>query len=320
MLRIALAFFVFVSFVLVISMHDVYGLIEIKKYKMINSEEVCDDKSCPKVTTENSKNKQADVKKQPYIQSKLSLKIEQKIIDDRRFLWFEGDGWHGLHNVQIKVFSDDFLTTFTSQTNSRGHLSVPWQIPQSMKPKIYDVLATDGINTLRTNLTINFDVAKRTPSSGASKCTSTKTPIDWSDCNLYGRVLKNVDLRYANLRKANLIGATLTNMDLTGADFSYAILKKSNLDGAILVGANLSYANLADTKIRNSDLTSATIRNANLVDADLTHSNLSYVDFRNSILTSSILAFTDLRGANLNATGMWDTNLNHCINHPVCEK
>ena len=62
-------------------------------------------------------------------------------------------------------------------------------------------------------------------------------PINWAGCDLYGRVMSNVDLRMANLQGANLFGVTLSGQDLTGAfDFSGASLKKGNFDGATQLG------------------------------------------------------------------------------------
>jgi hypothetical protein len=242
------------------------------------------------------------------------------VINDKKFLWFEGDGWHGFHNVAITISSNYFSITINSKTNSQGHLSVPWQIPKSLTEQKLDVFATDGINELKTTVTIVSVAPKQTSSAETGKCTQTKPPIDWSGCNLYGKVLKDIDLRNADLRNTNLFGTTLSNMDLSGSDLSYAFIKKANLDGIRLVGSNLSYSNLADAKIRNVDLRFANMQHAYLVDTDFTNSNLSWVDFRNSILSYSILAFTDLNGTNLNSTGMWGANLNHCRNHPICMK
>ena len=150
------------------------------------------------------------------------------------------------------------------------------------------------------------------------KCTTITFPINWSGCNLYGKVLTNVDLRYANLRNANLFGTTLSNKDLTHADFTSATLSKGNLDGAILYGAIFKNAHLLDTKVRGADLTKTDFRFAKLYRADFTGSTFTNADLSNSGLTRAILSFTNLQGTNLEGAGTWETNLNHCINHPIC--
>ena len=151
------------------------------------------------------------------------------------------------------------------------------------------------------------------------KCTKEDFPINWSYCNLYGRVLTNIDLRYANLEHANLFGVTLNKKNLTGANLSYSSLKKGNLDGSDFTNANFSYANLIDTKVRNAVLTNAYMKNANLWKTDFTGSNLTNADLRNSTLSHAILSFVDLKNTNIDGAGTWGTNLNHCFNHKICE-
>ena len=150
------------------------------------------------------------------------------------------------------------------------------------------------------------------------KCTTITFPIDWSGCNLYGKVLTNIDLRYANLRNANLFGTTLSNKDLTRADFTSANLKKGDLDGANLYGAIFKNAHLLDTKVRGADLTNTDFRFAKLYRADFTGSTFVNSDLSYSSLTRAILSFTNLEGANLEGAGTWETNLNGCYNHPIC--
>ncbi len=152
------------------------------------------------------------------------------------------------------------------------------------------------------------------------RCVIQETPIDWSDCDLYGRVLTDVDLRNANLSRANLLGADLEGRDLTGVDLSYAFLKLANLDGANLTNANLSNAYLINTDVRNADLSNAILTNAKLYRSDFTSTNLTNADLRNSILSYANLSFVNLKGANLEGSGTWNTNLNHCYNHPLCDE
>ena len=151
-----------------------------------------------------------------------------------------------------------------------------------------------------------------------TKCIIASFPINWQGCDLYGDVLSGIDFRFANLRHANLFGTTLTNMDLSGADFSGASLKKGNLDGSKLANSDFSYANLVDTKIRNADLSYSVFHFAKLWRTDFTQSDLSFSDMRDSNLSHAILAYADLNGTTLGNAGTWNTNLNHCQNHPIC--
>ena len=150
-------------------------------------------------------------------------------------------------------------------------------------------------------------------------CSFEKYPVDLSGCNLYGKILTDLDLREANLSHANLFGTTLSGKDLSGANLSYAFLKKSNLDDTNLTGANLFHANLIDADVRHANLSNANMTNSILWRTDFTNSNLTNADMTNAILTYAILLFVDLDGANLDGAGTHMTNLGHCKNHPICE-
>ena len=64
------------------------------------------------------------------------------------------------------------------------------------------------------------------------------------DGNLRGADLSYADLRSANLRGADLRSANLRSADLRSANLRYANLSSADLSGANLRGADLSYANL----------------------------------------------------------------------------
>ena len=74
-----------------------------------------------------------------------------------------------------------------------------------------------------------------------------------------GLIMRDADLRYADLRDADLRDA-----DLSGAD-----LRDADLRDADLSGADLSYANLRYANLRGADLSYANLRYADLRDADL---------------------------------------------------
>jgi len=153
----------------------------------------------------------------------------------------------------------------------------------------------------------------------ADKCYREKFPIDWSGCNLYGKVLPNIDFRYANLSNANLAGAIFSGKDLSNANLSGAFLKYAEIDNANLTNADLSSVNIVRGWVRGSDLSNANLSGAYLWNTDFTSSNLTNVNFQDATLTYAILAGTDLKDANLDGAGTWSTNLNDCYNHPICE-
>ncbi|MEW6044512.1 MAG: pentapeptide repeat-containing protein [Thermoproteota archaeon] len=302
-----------------------------KKYKVINSQDVCGDRLCSIADELRAKKGLSThdgvCKNRPCyvntdnrpVEKGASLTIEPFFISNQRYLLFKGQGWHNLHNVEVKMIGDEFKTSMRSQTDERGNLYMLWPIPRMFDNGSYNIFATDGIHGLELIAKIGTDGKVSVKTSKVDRCSSTKFPVDWSGCDLYGRVLTNVDLRMAKLRNANLYGATLVNKDLSGADLSGAVLKKTNLDGAILVGADLSYSNMIDAKVRGADLSSAKLKLAKLYRTDFSRSDLSDADFGGASMSYANLSFTDLKGANLEGAGTWAVNLNHCKNHRLCE-
>ena len=69
--------------------------------------------------------------------------------------------------------------------------------------------------------------------------------------------LRDADLHGANLRSADLRDADLSGADLRYADLSGANLRDADLHGANLHGANLHGANLYDANLRDADLSGA---------------------------------------------------------------
>jgi uncharacterized protein YjbI with pentapeptide repeats len=132
--------------------------------------------------------------------------------------------------------------------------------------------------------------------------------------NLENLILKNIDLRYANLfqtnfTKTNLSGSTLHHANLTGAILIGANLTNTNLKGIILnqadlSGANLVGADLSYDKADPNDLTGITIISANLSGA-----NLKSIDLSNKNLTGTILTNADLSDANLNGVDLTNKDL-----------
>ena len=224
------------------------GFIEIKKYKVINSEKVCGDKLCSEVDDEIAKKGESSRnikvcgdrlcsdfseestpfnKSSPYGQLKLGIAIDliqckegqelvlkndsqipaciksentQKLrdkgwavsektqeeifaqiafnrsqgigtdmtledfdvtitivpeeINNDRYLMFDGNGWHRLHNVEITITGDSFSESIRTKTDDRGHLNMPWPIPDEVGGKVYKIFATDGIHEFEISIPI----------------------------------------------------------------------------------------------------------------------------------------------------------------------
>lgn len=127
--------------------------------------------------------------------------------------------------------------------------------------------------------------------------------------------LKGSDLREAKLNDSRLRNANLRKADLSRADLENAKLESADLSNTKLNAANLSYADLIDAKLENADLS-----NANLNNADLRNANLCCVELNRTQLTQANLCRTDLRksqliGTNLEDTNLWRSNLSNAHLH-----
>lgn len=253
-------------------------------------------------------------------ENKVRMNIQIDQINNQRYLVFDGYGWHRLHNVEITITDGIFSESVRTKTDDRGHLNMPWPIPETVGGKLYNIFATDGIHEFDINIPIALKNSVISESrSDNNRCSAITIPINWAGCDLYGKYLANINLKNANLQGANLFGATLTNKDLTGVDFGGASLKKANLDGAILVGANFENANLVDTKIRDANISFGNFHLVKAHKTDFTGSNLTNANFEDATLSYAILAGTDLKNSNFEGAGTWSTNLNDCKNHPICQ-
>jgi hypothetical protein len=118
------------------------------------------------------------------------------------------------------------------------------------------------------------------PSHGLRDCEAAPAPaVNWSGCDMPGRVLRRVDLSRANLSGTKLTGvdahaaqlraADLSFASLEEADLSSANLRAANLNGALLSGANLSLGDLRDADFGHASLQGANLHGAKLKGAKL---------------------------------------------------
>jgi hypothetical protein len=83
-----------------------------------------------------------------------TLNIIPDEINNQRYLMFDGFGWHQLHNVEITISGESFEESIRTKTNDRGHLNMPWPIPDSVGGKMYHIFASDGIHQLELDMPI----------------------------------------------------------------------------------------------------------------------------------------------------------------------
>lgn len=76
----------------------------------------------------------------------VSIVITPEEINSQRYLVFDGDGWHRLHNVEITITGEMFSESVRTKTNNRGGLHMFWPIPDGIGGGMYNIFATDGIS------------------------------------------------------------------------------------------------------------------------------------------------------------------------------
>jgi uncharacterized protein YjbI with pentapeptide repeats len=147
--------------------------------------------------------------------------------------------------------------------------------------------------------------------------------------NLKWANLSRADLQYTNLvnaslRSVNLSQALMTGVYLFRANLSGANLFKASLQKAKVICANLSLAQLNETDLTQADFTEtdlsivnfykanlsgAHFQKANLRSADFSEANMQDVDLTEADLSMSKFVNTDLRKANLSKANLRGANL-----------
>lgn len=130
--------------------------------------------------------------------------------------------------------------------------------------------------------------------------------------------LNAVDLRGANLKRANLegfllMGSHLEYADLTEANFRIAILYGSFLNNTNFSGANLEGCALVQVNLSGASLAHAQLKAANLAKSNLTGANLNRANMEGAWLDN-----TCLKGANL--TGVFGLTLDQVRSAIIDEK
>lgn len=124
-----------------------------------------------------------------------------------------------------------------------------------------------------------------------------------------GADFDGLDLRHADLSRANLRGATFTGADLRQtrlgqATMIDAVLRSANLESAYLLGANLRNADLRETNLAKAYVKAGSLCRAQLDQANLRGTILSYADLSSASLRGADLTAACLKGADLSRANL----------------
>jgi hypothetical protein len=145
------------------------------------------------------------------------------------------------------------------------------------------------------------------------------TGADLAELNLRGANLSRANLSGADLRGANLIDANVAGADLSAANLSRADLNWAHLGGADLIEADLSNANLFEANLSDADLSGADLREANPSRANLIRANLSRADLRGANLIEAKLGWASLNRAELLHTIFGNVDLSETVGLDECD-
>ena len=56
--------------------------------------------------------------------------------------------------MEITISDETFVESVRTKTDDRGHLNMPWPIPDSVGGKPYNIFATDGIHDFEMTIPI----------------------------------------------------------------------------------------------------------------------------------------------------------------------
>jgi uncharacterized protein YjbI with pentapeptide repeats/uncharacterized RDD family membrane protein YckC len=123
--------------------------------------------------------------------------------------------------------------------------------------------------------------------------------------------LMKANLKDANLFQAQLIGSNLSSAQLTGANFQEAMLEQASLTGSEagntkFFRANLSRAKLGQIRAIGSDFSYSNLTQSNWHSAELTGANFEGANLRDADLSRA-----QLKGANLQNTNLRNVNFSN---------
>jgi len=162
------------------------------------------------------------------------------------------------------------------------------------------IVVLDRINQYRERQNLKKRLVAE---AGSRSQTTAVSAVDWlrREGWLEGDdgLLKDIDLRGANLAgvdlsRANLEGTNLWGTNLEGVNVGFAKLEGADLRGAKLEGANLRGAKLEGANLNGAKLEKASLWEANLEGADLRYAKLGGAVLDNANLDNTNLISTTL--------------------------
>jgi len=108
-----------------------------------------------KIVIESIANRIKETKSEALNNFDVSMTIISDQINNQKYLIFNGNGWHRLHNVEITITGESFSESIRTKTDDRGHLNMPWPIPNIVGGETYNIYATDGIHQYKINIPIS---------------------------------------------------------------------------------------------------------------------------------------------------------------------
>ena len=143
---------------------------------------------------------------------------------------------------------------------------------------------------------------------------------DFSNTNLSGKVIKNVNwsqinFRYADLSNAWIISSNLRKSNLYKAQLEGITLDSTNLSNANLEEANLCEAKIEESLLNNANLFCAKMTNITMHKVKLQGAKLNKANLRAANLTETDLREANLDNANLEKANLSMANLNKAILH-----
>lgn len=130
-------------------------------------------------------------------------------------------------------------------------------------------------------------------------------------------VLRNLDLRGADLSDADFGGVTIKGTSLEGADVSRASFHAAQMDGICLNGvmaadADFSHANMARCHFKGAKLLGAgPLRHKGRVEVDFTAANLRDTVWDGAHMRNAVFTAADMCGASLKHCEFENTRFNH---------
>ncbi len=256
--------------------------------------------------------KQADVAEQGHITDRISKAVEQlgaeKTVED-------GDGKRTVPNLEVRL-GGIYALERIARDSDRDHVQVVEILcayirenaglvevtsaqtdkdgneqPAEVKQRV-DTQAALTVLGRRTDEQIVLEGDYRLDLRGADLRKADMANEKWQEARLDGANLQEAQINWANLQGAWLGGANLQKARLDGANLQKAWLSRADLQEAVLYRADLQGARLYHAKLHKAQLYRAKLHNARLHQAELGSAKLRGWSGARTSLRSADLSVT----------------------------